>query len=134
MLMSFSFSASAEVQPNENSVHPLQYKWIKDDTSTATQYFGDARYVKVINYDAASAYDPPKFYISFSVRDNPNDDSTSRFIALLDVYCEEKKIFLRTLQRKDKNGRWDRTDFRGGSEYILSEKEDSGYYLKALCI
>jgi hypothetical protein len=132
MFMSFSFSASAAVksQPIESD-WVIQGKWVKLEQGGETFYIGDARYETEVNYDATTVDDPPKFYIEFWVKDNPNNEPGDETV-LAWARCEKREIEIRTVWTKDKNGNLNRIDtlYR---QRVFTEDKYTRIILDVLC-
>lgn len=132
MLMSVSFSASAEVnsQPIEGE-WVIQGKWVKLEQGGDAIYIGDARYETEDNYDATAVDDPPKFYIEFFIKDNPNNEPGDETV-LAWARCEKREIEIRTVWYKDKNGNLNRTDtlYR---QRVITEDKYTRIFLNVLC-
>ena len=132
MLMSFSFSASAKV--NSQLIEGdwvIQGKWVKLEQGGETVYIGDARYLKEVNYDAAAVDDPPKFYIEFFIKDNPNYEPGDQTV-LAWARCEKREIEIRTMWYKDKNGNSQRTNTLN-RQRVITEDKYTRIFLNVLC-
>ena len=132
MLMSFSFSASANA--NSQLIEGdwvIQGKWVKLERGGETVYIGDAQYLREVNYDAAAVDDPPKFYIEFFIKDNPNYEPGDQTV-LAWARCEKREIEIRTRWYKDNNGKLQRDDtlYR---QLVITEDKYTRIFLNALC-